>query len=135
MLIIYKDNCMNAGQFSKNILDLNENILFAGVLEKSGHLSTSHQRISIDEYLKGRNLEMIYSQSVYVTDLRKMLSNSLGNLNSISYVYEKLKILLFPIKDHILLVFINNNIKTDDMTKNIHNYVNSAEGLDLYSVV
>jgi hypothetical protein len=135
MLIIYKDNCMNAEQFSKNILDLNENILFAGVLEKSGHLSTSHQRISIDEYLKGRNLEMIYSQSVYVTDLRKMLSNSLGNLNSISYVYEKLKILLFPIKDHILLVFINNNIKTDDMTKNIHNYVNSAEGLDLYSVV
>ncbi len=135
MLIIYKDNCMNAGQFSKNILDLNENILFAGVLEKSGHLSTSHQRVAIDEYLKGRNLEMIYSQSVYVTDLRKMLSNSLGNLNSISYVYEKLKILLFPIKDHILLVFINNNIKTDDMTKNIHNYVNSAEGLDLYTVV
>jgi hypothetical protein len=78
---------------------------------------------------------MIYSQSVYVTDLRKMLSNSLGNLNSISYVYEKLKILLFPIKDHILLVFINKNIQTDDMTKNIHNYVDSAEGLDLYSVV
>jgi hypothetical protein len=135
MLILYKDSCMNAGQFSKNILDLNENILFAGVLEKSGHLSTSHQRVSIDEYLKGRNLEMIYSQSVYVTDLRKMLSNSLGNLNSISYVYEKLKILLFPIKDHILLVFINKNIKTGDMTKDIHNYVNSADGLDLYSVI
>jgi len=125
---------MNAEQFSKNILDLNENILFAGILEKSGHLSTSQQRVAIDEYLKGRNLEMIYSTSVYITDLRKMLSNSFGNLNSICYVYEKMKILLFPIKDHILLVFVNKNFQSDDLTKNIYNYIKSLNELDLYSV-
>ena len=124
---------MNAGQFSKNILDLNENILFAGILEKSGHLSTSQQRVAVDEYLKGRNIEMIYSNSVYITDLRKMLSNSFGNLNSICYVYEKMKILLFPIKDHILLVFVNKNFQTDDLTKNIYNYVKTLNDLDLYS--
>jgi hypothetical protein len=125
---------MNAEQFSKNILDLDENILFVGIVEKSGHLSISNQRVAIDEYLKGRNMEMIYSQSVYVTDLRKMLSNSFGNLNSISYTYEKMKILLFPIKDHILLVFVHKNIKTDDMAKKIQNYIKSVEGLDLYAV-
>ena len=125
---------MNAEQFSKNILDLNENILFAGILEKSGHLSTSQQRVAIDEYLKGRNLEMIYSTSVYITDLRKMLSNSFGNLNSICYVYEKMKILLFPIKDHILLVFVNKNFQSDDLTKKIYNYIKSLNDLDLYSV-
>jgi hypothetical protein len=134
MFIIYEDTYMNAEQFSKNILDLNENILFAGILEKSGHLSTSQQRVAIDEYLKGRNLEMIYSTSVYITDLRKMLSNSFGNLNSICYVYEKMKILLFPIKDHILLVFVNKNFQSDDLTKNIYNYINSLKDLDLYSV-
>ena len=123
MFVIYVDTYMNAEQFSKNILDLNENILFAGILEKSGHLSTSQQRVAIDEYLKGRNLEMIYSTSVYITDLRKMLSNSFGNLNSICYVYEKMKILLFPIKDHILLVFVNKNFQSDDLTKNIYNYI------------
>ena len=125
---------MNAGQFSKSILDLNENILFAGILEKSGHLSTSQQRVAVDEYLKGRNLEMIYSNSVYITDLRKMLSNSFGNLNSICYVYEKMKILLFPIKDHILLIFVNKSFQTDDLTKNIYNYVKSLKDLDLYSI-
>ncbi len=125
---------MNAGQFTKNILNLDDNILFVGIVEKSGHLSASDQRVAVDEYLKGRNLEMIYSQSVYVTDLRKMLSSSFGNLNSISYVYEKLKILLFPIKDHVLLVFVNKNVKTDDITKTIHNYVNSMDGLNLYLV-
>jgi hypothetical protein len=134
MFIIYEDTYMNAEQFSKNILDLNENILFAGILEKSGHLSTSQQRVAIDEYLKGRNLEMIYSTSVYITDLRKMLSNSFGNLNSICYVYEKMKILLFPIKDHILLVFVNKNFQSDDLTKNIYNYIKSLKDLDLYSV-
>jgi hypothetical protein len=134
MFIIYEDTYMNAEQFSKNILDLNENILFAGILEKSGHLSTSQQRVAIDEYLKGRNLEMIYSTSVYITDLRKMLSNSFGNLNSICYVYEKMKILLFPIKDHILIVFVNKNFQSDDLTKNIYNYIKSLKDLELYSV-
>ncbi|MGN6347779.1 MAG: hypothetical protein ACTHME_08760 [Candidatus Nitrosocosmicus sp.] len=125
---------MNAGQFSKNILDLNENILFAGVLEKSGHLSSSYERVPMDGYLKGRNLEMVYSQSVYVADLRKMLSNTFGNLNSICYIYEKLKILLFPIKDHILLVFVNKEFKIDDLTKNIYEYIKTQDSLDLYSV-
>jgi hypothetical protein len=86
-------------------------------VEKSGHLSSSNQRVAVDERLKGRNLEMIYSQSVYVTDLRKMLSSSFGNLDSIIYVYESLKILLFPIRDHVLLIFISKNVKTDDLTK------------------
>jgi hypothetical protein len=124
---------MNAGQFTKNVLDLDDNILFAGIVEKSGHLSSSNQRVAVDERLKGRNLEMIYSQSVYVTDLRKMLSSSFGNLSSIIYVYETLKILIFPIKDHVLLVFIDKSVETDGLTKKIYGYKNSLSDLDLYS--
>lgn len=124
---------MNAGQFTKNVLDLDENILFAGIVEKSGHLSSSNQRVAVDERLKGRNLEMIYSQSVYVTDLRKMLSSSFGNLSSIIYAYETLKILLFPIKDHVLLVFVDKSVETDGLTKKIYGYKNSLSDLDLYT--
>jgi len=125
---------MDAGQFTKNVLNLDDNILFTGIVEKSGHMSSSSNRVNVDEYLKGRNLEMIYSQSIYVTDLRKMLSPSFGNLNSIIYVYETLKILLFPIKDHVLLVFIDKNIETDDLIKKIYEYEDSLNNLDLYSV-
>jgi ribosomal protein L30/L7E len=32
------------------------------------------------------------------------------------------------------LVFVNKNIKTDDMIKKIQNYIKSVEGLDLYAV-
>ncbi|HEY6535076.1 MAG TPA: hypothetical protein VIY08_04645 [Candidatus Nitrosocosmicus sp.] len=132
MLIINNDNYMNAGQFSKNILDLNEHILFVGIVEKSGHLSISNERTSLDQYLKGRNLEMIYSQSVYVTDLRKTLSNSFGSLRYVSYVYEKLQLLLFPIKDHVLLLFVDKTIELRDIVKEVRTYFNSLTDLDLY---
>jgi hypothetical protein len=48
-------------------------------------------------------------------------------------VYEKLKILLFPVKDHLLLIFIGKEIKTDDLSQNIRRYVDSLNDLDLYS--
>ncbi len=124
---------MNAGQFTKNVLDLDDNVLFAGIIEKSGHLRASNQRAAVDETFRGRNLEMVYSQSVYVADLRKMLSPSFGNLNSVNYVYEKLKILLFPVKDHVLLIFIGKETKTDDLAQNIRRYMDSLNDLDLYS--
>ena len=62
---------MNAGQFTKNVLDLDDSILFAGIIEKSGHLRASNQRVAVDETFRGRNLEMVYSHSVYVADLEK----------------------------------------------------------------
>jgi hypothetical protein len=62
-----------------------------------------------------------------------MLSSSFGNLSSIIYVYETLKILVFPIKDHILLVFTNKSVETDDLTKKIYGYKNSLSDLDLYN--
>ncbi|MDQ4073671.1 MAG: hypothetical protein M3162_05120 [Thermoproteota archaeon] len=125
---------MDAGQFTKNILDLDDNILFAGIAEKSGHLNVSNQRINVDDYLKGRNLEMIVSQAVNVVDLRKMFTSLFGNLDSIIFAYENMNILMFPVKDHVLLVFANNAIKTDVLIKKIRgNTVSSTNSLDLYS--
>ncbi len=125
---------MDAEQFTKNIIDLDNNILFAGIAEKSGHLNVSNQRINVDDYLKGRNLEMIVSQAVNVVDLRKMFASLFGNLDSIVYVYENMNILLFPVKDHVLLVFASNAIKTDEMIKKIRdNTISSTNNLDLYS--
>ena len=62
---------MKADQFTKSILDLDNDILFSGVIEKSGHLNISNQRESLDKHLKGRNAELIISESAYAVDLRK----------------------------------------------------------------
>ena len=62
---------MKADEFTKSILDLDNDILFSGVIEKSGHLNISNQRDSLDKHLKGRNAELMISESAYTVDLRK----------------------------------------------------------------
>lgn len=124
---------MKAEQFTKNILDLNDNILFSGIIEKSGHLNISSQRDSLDKYLKGRNAELIISESAYAVDLRKGFSSSFGNLNSICYEYSSFRILIIPVKEHILFLLINKNVNTSDLSQQIYSIVNSDNELDLYS--
>ncbi len=124
---------MKAEQFTKSILDLNENILFSGIIEKSGHLSISSQRDSLDKYLKGRNAELIMSDSAYAVDLRKGFSSSFGNLTSICYEYSSLKILIIPVKEHILFLLINKDANTSILTQQVYDIINSSKELDLYS--
>ena len=49
---------MRAEEFSKNMLDLDDKIRFAGVMEKSGHLYAGCTREGFEEYLKGKNQEI-----------------------------------------------------------------------------
>ena len=124
---------MKADQFTKSILDLDNDILFSGVIEKSGHLNVSNQRDSLDKYLKGRNAELIISESAYAVDLRKAFIKSFGSLNSICYQYSSLKILIIPVKEHVLFLVINKNVEVDDLTHKVYNIINSTKELDLYS--
>ena len=124
---------MKADQFTKSILDLDNDILFSGVIEKSGHLNISNQRDSLDKHLKGRNAELIISESAYAIDLRKAFIKSFGSLNSICYQYSSLKILIIPVKEHMLFLVINKNVKADDLTLKVYNIINSTKELDLYS--
>jgi hypothetical protein len=124
---------MKADQFTKSILDLDNDIMFSGVIEKSGHLNISNQRDSLDKHLKGRNAELIISESAYAVDLRKAFIKSFGSLNSICYQYSSLKILIIPVKEHVLFLVINKNVKADDLTQKIYNIINSTKELDLYS--
>ena len=124
---------MKADQFTKSILDLDNDIMFSGVIEKSGHLNISNQRDSLDKHLKGRNAELIISESANAVDLRKAFIKSFGSLNSICYQYSSLKILIIPVKEHVLFLVINKNVKADDLTQKVYNIINSTEELDLYS--
>lgn len=124
---------MKADEFTKSILDLNDSILFSGIIEKSGHLNISNQRESLDKYLKGRNAELIISESAYAVDLRKGFSNSFGSLTSICYEYSSLRILILPVKDHILFLLINKDVDTNNLTKEIQGIINSTSELDLYT--
>jgi hypothetical protein len=124
---------MKAEQFSKNILELDTMIRSAGVMEKSGHLYARSQREGIEERLKGRSSEISYTQSAYIVDLRKMFTPELGQLNSVAYMYDKVKLINFPVKDHLLVISAEPEVKVDELSEKIFNYIASVENeLSLY---
>jgi hypothetical protein len=102
-------------------------------MEKSGHLYASLWREATEEYLKGRNPEISHAQSAYIVDLRKMFTPELGSLKSVSYSYEKVKVLSMPVKDHILSVSAETSCSTDQLVDKIAGYIKTVEQeLSLY---
>jgi hypothetical protein len=124
---------MKAEQFSKNILALDPMIRFAGVMEKSGHLYAGSLREGVEEHLKGRNSEISYTQSAYIVDLRRMFSKELGKLKTVTYIYDKVKLANFPVKEHLLVISAEPAVKVDDLYEKILTYIASVEDeLSLY---
>jgi hypothetical protein len=124
---------MKAEQFSREILALDSMIRFAGVMEKSGHLYAGVQKEGTEEHLKGRNSEISFTQSAYIVDLRKMFIPELGNLNSVVYMYDKVKLINFPVKDHLLVVSVEPQVQVDELSEKIFKYIASVENeLSLY---
>ncbi|MFZ0327783.1 MAG: DUF6659 family protein [Nitrososphaeraceae archaeon] len=125
---------MKAEQLSNNILSLDSNIRFAGILEKSGHLYAGGTRGGVTEYLKGRDSEISFSQTAYIVDLRKMFTTDLGDLEYIVYVHKKVKIFSMPVKDHILVFSTSSDaVDIEDITNRVLDYIKSVETqLSLY---
>jgi hypothetical protein len=118
---------MKAEQLSKNILSLESHIRFAGVIERSGHLYASARKEGLEEYLKGRDPEISLSQSAYIVDLRKMFTEVLGNLRSVVYVYDKVKLFSIPVKEHVLVISAEAQVNSDDLIKTVLTYVESVD--------
>ena len=124
---------MKADQFAKNVLALDQDIRFAGVMEKSGHLHAGVMKNGTEEYLKGRNPEISLAQSAYIVDLRKMFTQELGNLRAIAYSYDKVKLFSVPVKEHVLVFSTEAKASSDALIEKVLKYVKSVEGeLSLY---
>jgi hypothetical protein len=62
-----------------------------------------------------------------------MFTKELGNLESVVYVYEKVKLINFPVKDHLLVISAEAAAKVDDLSGKILKYITSVENeLSLY---
>jgi hypothetical protein len=124
---------MKAEQLSKNVLGLDTLIRFAGVMEKSGHLYAGIQREGTEQYLQGRSSEISFAQSAYIVDLRKMFVKELGNLESVVYVYDRVKLFSFPVQDHLLVISAEATANIEDLSGKILKYIASVENeLSLY---
>jgi hypothetical protein len=62
-----------------------------------------------------------------------MFSAELGNLKAVNYLYDRVKLLSLPVKDHILVMSTDVEADSDALTEKILNYVSTVEQeLSLY---
>lgn len=112
---------------------LDVRIRFAGIVEKSGHLYAGVRREDAPNKLSDKNSEISLSQSAYIVDLRKMFTQELGELNSVVYNYDRVNIISLPVRDHVLVISTEVDVKPDDIVNKIRDYIRSVEKeLSLY---
>jgi hypothetical protein len=123
---------MNIDDFLEQLQSEIPEIRFCGVVEKSGHLHAGLYREGIDEHLKGRNPEISFAQSAYIIDLRRMFSKELGKLESVLYIYEKVKMASIPLREEILVISMDGTISLDTFLERVKKYINEHDSeLDL----
>jgi hypothetical protein len=123
---------MDIDDFLKGLQIEIPEIRFCGVVEKSGHLHAGLYRQGIDEHLKGRNPEISFTQSAYIIDLRRMFSQELGKLESVLYVYEKVKMASIPLREEILVMSTDSTISLDTFLERVKKYISQHDSeLDL----
>ncbi len=90
-------------------------------MEKSGHLYAGCTREGFEEYLKGKNQEISFSQTAHIVEMRKTFSSDLGDLKYIVYAYDKVKIFSLPLKDQIVVCADCKKTKSgdDDVTLSV----------------
>jgi len=118
---------IKAEEFSKNILSLDPNIRFAGLIERSGYLFAGGIREGVDQYLNGSNAELSLSQSVHIVYLRERFLTELGNLKYIVYNYIKVKLFSMPVKQYILIFSTESTVSTEDLANKVSQYIKSME--------
>jgi hypothetical protein len=118
---------IKAEEFSKNILSLDPNIRFAGLIERSGYLFAGGIREGIDQYLNGSNAELSLSQSAHIVYLRERFLTELGNLKYIVYNYRKVKLFSMPVKQYILIFSTESTVSTEDLANKVSQYIKSME--------
>jgi hypothetical protein len=118
---------IKAEEFSKNILALDPNIRFAGLIERSGYLFAGGIREGVDQYLNGSNAELSLSQSAHIVYLRERFLTELGNLKYIVYNYSKVKLFSMPVKQYILIFSTESTVTTEDLANKVSQYIKSME--------
>src|SRR5262249_6834094 len=114
---------MSAKEFSKNILDLDDKIRFAAVMERSGHIHGRCTKEGFEEYLKQKDQEISFSQTAYIVEMRKTFSSDLGDLKYIVYTYDKVKIFSIPFMDHIVVLSTEGSANTKNIIEKTLEYI------------
>ena len=88
----------------KKVTDLDSRLRFAGIINENGRLVAGGMKSGINSLEDSRDDEMLYMELVLRAKMRREFDKVLGPVQFAMSYREKLTIMSFPIKEHILLV-------------------------------
>lgn len=96
---------MDYGKLCKDILELDQNIRFAGVSDDTGDIRFGGQRQGITNLLSSEETKRSNLQALARWSLRNSLAPKIGKGRYAMAEYEKIKRITFPLEDyHLLLI-------------------------------
>jgi hypothetical protein len=96
---------MDYGKLCKDILELDQNIRFAGVSDDTGEIRFGGQREGISNLLSSEETKRSNLQALARWSLRNSLAPKIGRGRYAMAEYERIKRITFPLEDyHLLLI-------------------------------
>ncbi len=95
---------MDYDELCKKIQTMDSRIRFAGVINENGRLVAGGMKDGFRSLEDSRDDEMLYMELVLRAKMRREFDKVLGPVEFAMSYREKLTIMSFPIKEHILLV-------------------------------
>ncbi len=95
---------MDYDELCKKIQNMDSRIRFAGVINENGRLVAGGMKDGFRSLEDSRDDEMLYMELVLRAKMRREFDKVLGPVEFAMSYREKLTIMSFPIKEHVLLV-------------------------------
>ena len=109
---------MSVTQVSKEILSREPKIKFVGVLKSDGQDISFGQENNINE----NDVKLSMTQTPHILDAGKRFTD-LGNLESVTFEYDNIKLVNLPNDREIIICGTNNDLSIDEIKKIVSNHI------------
>jgi hypothetical protein len=109
---------MSVTQVSKEILSREPKIRFVGILKSDGQDISFNPENKFDE----NDIKLSMIQTPHLLDAGKRFTD-LGNLESVTFEYDKMKLINLPTKSEIVICGTDNDLSNNDIKKIISDHI------------
>ena len=112
---------MNLDELCKDVMKINEDIRFVGVLDKNGQLVSGGYKDGLSSHLQSDESKMSFHYASKAWESRKNLSHRVGKEKFAIVEFEKVKLISVPIDgNNILLVSVEPKTSHDQVVNDTY---------------
>lgn len=118
---------MNFDELCNNVMKIDDNIRFAGVLDKNGQLVSGGYKDGLSSHLQSDESKMSFHYAAKAWENRKNLSHRVGSEKFAIVEFEKVKQISIPVNNQsILLISVEPKTDHDQIMKSIFSLLGSS---------